>query len=81
MLYQGKSWRGMIASKHRYFYGLKLHLMVTEAGVPVKFFLTPGSFSNNGSYLSTCLSHPHIVNFLPAGETASAGVYHAGLRS
>ena len=45
-LYQGKVWRGVIASKHRYFYGLKLHLMVTEAGVPVEFFLTPGSFSD-----------------------------------
>ena len=27
-------------------YGLKLHLMVTESGVPVEFFLTPGSFSD-----------------------------------
>ena len=45
-LYQGKSWRGKITSKRRYFYGLKLHLMVTESGVPVEFFLTPGSFGD-----------------------------------
>ena len=45
-LYQGKVWRGTIASKRRYFYGLKLHLMVTESGIPVEFFLTPGSFSD-----------------------------------
>ena len=42
-LYQGEVWGGRIASKRRYFYGLKLHLMVTESGVPVEFFLTPGS--------------------------------------
>ena len=45
-LYQGETWRGVISSKRRYFYGLKLHLMVTESGVPVDFFLTPGSFSD-----------------------------------
>ena len=45
-LYQGKAWRGKITSKRRYFYGLKLHLMVTERGVPVEFFLTPGSFGD-----------------------------------
>ena len=44
--YQGEVWRGRIASKRRYFYGLKLHLMVTESGVPVEFFLTPGSFGD-----------------------------------
>ena len=45
-LYQGEVWRGKITSKRRYFYGLKLHLMVTESGIPVEFFLTPGSFSD-----------------------------------
>ena len=45
-LYQGELWRGRIASKRRYFYGLKLHLMVTQSGVPVEFFLTSGSFSD-----------------------------------
>ena len=44
--YQGEVWRGKIPSKRRYFYGLKLHLMVTESGIPVEFFLTPGSFSD-----------------------------------
>ncbi len=44
--YQGEAWRGHIASNRRYFYGLKLHLMVTEDGVPVEFFLTPSSFGD-----------------------------------
>ena len=62
-LYQHQAYRGYIASKKRYFYGLKLHLMVTKDGEPVECFLTPGSFSDvralktfqfdvpNGSYV------------------------------
>jgi hypothetical protein len=38
--------RGYIASKKRYFYGLKIHLMVTKEGQPVECFLTPGSSSD-----------------------------------
>lgn len=45
-LYHGEAWRGYQASKKRYFYGLKIHLMVTEHGQPVEFFLTPGSWSD-----------------------------------
>jgi DDE family transposase len=62
-LYQHQEYRGYIAGKKRYFYGLKLHLMVTKDGQPVECFLTPGSFSDvralktfqfdvpNGSYV------------------------------
>lgn len=45
-LYREKAYRGCIASKKRYFYGLKIHLLVTAEGKPVEFFLTPGSFSD-----------------------------------
>jgi hypothetical protein len=45
-LYQHQAYRGYIAGKKRYFYGLKLHLMVTKDGQPVECFLTPGSFSD-----------------------------------
>ena len=41
--YRGETYRGYIASKRRYFYGLRLHLMVTATGEPVEFFLTPGA--------------------------------------
>jgi len=47
-IYQEEAFRGYQASKKRYFYGLKLHLMVTSEGQPVEFFLTPGSFSDVG---------------------------------
>ncbi len=45
-IYQDEMYRGYQASKKRYFYGLKLHLMVTKDGVPVEFFLTSGNFSD-----------------------------------
>jgi Transposase DDE domain len=45
-LYKGEAYRGYIASKKRYFYGLKVHLMVTKKGQPVECFLTPGSSSD-----------------------------------
>ena len=44
--YRGTAWHGYQASKKRFFYGLKLHLMVTGDGQPVEFFLTPGSWSD-----------------------------------
>lgn len=45
-IYQTEAYRGYTASKRRYFYGLKVHLMVTQQGEPVEFFLSPGSFSD-----------------------------------
>jgi len=46
-IYDGnEEYRGYQASKKRYFYGLKIHLMATESGEPVEFFLTSGSFAD-----------------------------------
>jgi hypothetical protein len=45
-IYQAESYRGYKPSKRRYFYGLKIHLMVTAKGEPVEFFLTPGAFAD-----------------------------------
>jgi hypothetical protein len=45
-LYRGEAYRGYIASKKRFFYGLKIHVLVTATGEPVELFLTPGSFSD-----------------------------------
>ena len=38
-----RSFRGYIPSKRRYFYGLRVHLLVTGAGEPVEFALAAGS--------------------------------------
>jgi hypothetical protein len=48
--YQGEVWRGHQASKKRYFYGVKIHILVTEQGHPVEFFLTRGSVSDTSAY-------------------------------
>jgi DDE family transposase len=45
-IYSHEDFRGYQASKKRYFYGLKIHLMVTQDGQPVECFLTPGSFGD-----------------------------------
>lgn len=37
------AFRGYVASKRRYFYGLRVHLVVTGAGEPVEFCLAAGS--------------------------------------
>jgi hypothetical protein len=42
----GRMFRGYIASKRRYFYGLRVHLVVSEAGEPVEFSLAAASESD-----------------------------------
>ena len=51
-LYQQEAFRGYQLSKKRYFFGIKIHLMVTLKGQPVEFFFTPGSVADaTGLYL------------------------------
>lgn len=45
-LYSEERFRGYLPSKKRYFYGLKIHLLITKAGQPVEFFLTHGGFGD-----------------------------------
>lgn len=45
-LYQQECYRGYTASKRRYFYGLKIHLLATTQGEPVEVFLTPGAVAD-----------------------------------
>lgn len=47
-LYEGERFRGYVASKKRYFYGLRVHMLVTaEGGEPVEFFLEAASTNDN----------------------------------
>lgn len=50
-LYRGEAYRGYLSSKKRYFYGLKVHLLISATGAPVEFFLTPGSYSDTSGLL------------------------------
>lgn len=45
-LYQGEDYRGYIPSQRRYFYGLRVHLVVTQTGEPVEFVLAPGAWQD-----------------------------------
>jgi hypothetical protein len=45
-LYRHEASRGSMASKKRYCYGLKIHLLVTKDGQPIECYLTPGSYSD-----------------------------------
>lgn len=57
-IYQDEIFRGYKASKRRYFYGLKLHLLVSQSGKPIEFFLTPGSTSDTKGILGFDLNLP-----------------------
>lgn len=41
-LLKGNKWRGYTASMHRYFYGVKVQLLITRSGVPIRFCFVPG---------------------------------------
>lgn len=44
-LVHDEAFRGKIASKRRYFYGVRVHVIITEQGLPVEFALLPGRAS------------------------------------
>jgi hypothetical protein len=49
-LYHDEAYRGYIPSKRRYFYGLRVHMIVTTRGQPVEFILRPGAESDVSVY-------------------------------
>ncbi len=61
----GEAFRGYVASKRRYFYGLRVHLLVSGAGEPVEFTLAAGSEADVKVFKEMNLD-------LPAGATIHA---------
>ena len=45
-LYRDEAYRGKVASKRRFVYGLKVHLLVTATGQPVEMILAPASVAD-----------------------------------
>jgi hypothetical protein len=43
---KGKQWRGKQCSMRRYFYGVKVQVLVTDEGIPVEFGFVPGNESD-----------------------------------
>jgi hypothetical protein len=54
----GEAFRGYIASKRRYFYGLRVHLVVSGAGEPVEFSLAAGSEADVAVFKNLSLDLP-----------------------
>jgi len=49
-IYKGKTYQGYCANKRQYFYGLKVHMIVTNDGKLVEFTFTPGSHSDIATF-------------------------------
>lgn len=45
-LLKGRQWRGKQTSMHRYFYGVKVQMLVTTQGIPVEFCFVTGCESD-----------------------------------
>jgi hypothetical protein len=45
-IFRGKEFHGYTASKKQYFFGIKVHMIVDETGIPIEFCFTPGSTSD-----------------------------------
>jgi hypothetical protein len=58
-IYSGKAFRGYTASKKRYFYGIKAHLLVTPKGEPIECAFTPGSESDISTFKDFELDIPN----------------------
>ena len=57
-IYRSEDYRGRIASKKRWFYGLRIHLVVTATGRPVEFVLAPGSTADVRAFRTMRLDLP-----------------------
>jgi hypothetical protein len=54
-IFKGKLYHGYTASKKSYFFGLKVHMIIDEHGVPIEFCITPASTADiEGLKLLAC---------------------------
>ena len=45
-IYNKEEYRGYITSKKRYFYGLRVHMLVNKHGKPIEFYRAAGSYND-----------------------------------
>ena len=57
-IYTEEEYRGYQASKKRYFYGVKVHMLVTVDGKPIEFILSPGSCADIKAFKGLDLDLP-----------------------
>ncbi|MGN6435744.1 MAG: IS982 family transposase [Agriterribacter sp.] len=63
-LLRGKQWRGKQCSMRRYFYGVKVQVLVNSSGIPVEFGFVPG-----------CESDVQALKKLPLAVAAESRIY------
>jgi hypothetical protein len=68
-LIKSEEYRGYIASKKRYFYGVRVQLLTTKSGIPVEFVFMPGSASDVRALNALPLNLP------PGSEVYSDSAY------
>lgn len=87
--YRGEAYRGYVPSKRRYFYGLRLHLLVTGTGEPVELFLLPGADNDTGALQWYQFDLPHgatiigdkaFNHYAIEDDLAAVGLHLAPLR-
>jgi hypothetical protein len=45
-IFQGKNYHGYSASRKQYFFGIKVHMIIDEDGIPIEFCFSPGSMAD-----------------------------------
>lgn len=63
-LLRGNQWRGKQCSMRRYFYGVKVQVLVNDSGIPVEFGFVPG-----------CESDVQALKKLPLAVAAESKIY------
>jgi len=63
-LLKGKQWRGKQCSMRRYFYGVKVQVLINAQGIPVEFCFVPGSESD-----------VQALKKFPLGVAAESNIY------
>lgn len=53
-IYKGEEYRGKCVSKREYFWGIKVHMIVTKTGEPIEFVFAPGAYHD--SRIFKCMS-------------------------
>jgi hypothetical protein len=60
-LVRDEQYRGKIASKRRFFYGVRVHIIATSDGVPVEFCILPGACSDLQGLAELALDLPALA--------------------
>lgn len=62
-LLKGKQWHGKQTSMRRYFYGVKVQLLVTKDGIPAEFGFVPGSEHHSLALRKLLWNYPQKVKY------------------